>query len=94
MAYSENGGYMISAKFTFKIGGKEVSDSQFAEKLAEGAMEAAKENVCSQVEAVRCSVHDQNAKVVFKEGSGGLNYEIEGCCDELRERAIESLASH
>jgi hypothetical protein len=84
----------MSSKVTFKVGGKEVHPSQFGDKLKEAAVEAVKDSLQAKIEAVRCPVHNQNAKAVLKETTGGkLNYDIQGCCDELIEEVKRSLGS-
>lgn len=85
---------MLSTKVTFKSDGKEVSGSGIGDALAEAVMKATKEQIREKIESVRCSVHGENAKAVFKEGSGKrLRYEIHGCCDGLVEKVKQSLGA-
>ena len=83
---------MISSKVTFKVGGKEVSKSQLGEKMKEAAVEMVKDNLRARIEAVRCPIHNQNAKAIIKEGPADkLNYEIQGCCAALAEQVKKAL---
>ena len=80
------GGTMLLSKVTFKVIGKEVHPSQLGSKLKEAAVGAVKDSLLAKIEAVHCTVHDQNAKAVLKATTEGkLNYEIQGCCNELIE---------
>jgi hypothetical protein len=85
---------MISSKLILKIGGKEVSASQFGDKLTEAAMEIVKSNLRAKIEAVRCPVHNQNAEAVFEQGPGeNFTYKVHGCCDALTDAVKKSLGT-
>jgi hypothetical protein len=85
---------MPNILFTFKIGDKEIDPSKFGEQFKEAAVEGAKDNLRAKIEAVRCPVHDQNAKAVFGETTGGrLDPAIQGCCKDLIEEVKRSLGS-
>jgi len=52
-----------------------------------------KDSILAKIEAVHCPEHNQNAKAVLKETTGGkLNYEIQGCCDGLIEEVKRFLS--
>ncbi|MGB7283993.1 MAG: hypothetical protein WBE13_17135 [Candidatus Acidiferrum sp.] len=84
----------MSSKVTYKVGGKEVHPSQLGDRMKEAAVEAVKDSLREKIEAVRCPVHNQNAKAVLKETTGGkLNYDIQGCCEVLIEEVKKSLGA-
>ena len=82
------------SKVTFKVVGKEVHRSQLGDKLKVAAVGAVKDSLPAKIEAVHCTVHNQNAKAILKETEGKLNYEIQGCCNELIEEVKRLLARH
>jgi len=82
------------SKVTFKVVGKEVHPSQPGNKLKETAIGTAKDSFPAKIEAVHCTVHDQNARAVLKATTEGkLNYEIQGCCNELIEEVKRLLGA-
>ena len=82
------GGTRLLSKVTFKIIGKEVHQSQLGNKFRKAA---AGPGTLAKIEAVHCTVHDQNAKAVLNStAEGEFSYEIQGCCNELIE-AVEGL---
>jgi len=90
----EEGTKIMSTKVTYKVAGKEVHPSQFADKMTEAAVEVVKNSLQEKIEAVRCPVHNQNAKAILKETTGGkMNYDIQGCCEELIVEVKRSLGA-
>ena len=82
------------SKVTFKVVGKEVHRSQLGDKLKVSAVGAVKDSLPAKIEAVHCTVHNQNAKAVLKATTEGkLNYEIQGCCNELIEEVKRLLGA-
>jgi hypothetical protein len=75
---------MMLSKITCKVVGKQVHPSHLRNKLKGAAVGAVNDSILAKIEAVHCTVHDQNAKAALKATSEGkLNYEIQGCCNEL-----------
>ena len=81
---------MISMKLTFRTGGREVSESQFADKVMNAALETARKNLKAKIEAVRCPVHHQKAEAILKD-SRGVNFEVRGCCDVLAQEIKKTV---
>jgi hypothetical protein len=48
---------------------------------------AALEEVQKKVESDRCPQHGQHPKVTMERTADGASFDIEGCCDDLVERA-------
>jgi len=68
---------MLWSKVTFKVVGKQVYPS-IRGKIRDSAVGAAKNSILMRIEAIHCTVHNQNAKAVLKETTEGeLNYEIQ-----------------
>jgi hypothetical protein len=82
---------MFSTKLTLKVGGREVSSSQFADKMMDAALDIARKNLKTKIEAVRCPVHHQKAEAVLKDDRG-LDFEVRGCCDVLAQEVKKKLA--
>jgi hypothetical protein len=81
----------LFSKVTFKIVGKEVHPSRLGNKFRKAA---AGPGTLAKIEAVHCTVHDQNAKAVLNStAKGEFSYEIQGCCNELIEAVKRQLAA-
>ena len=63
-----------------------------ADKFGEKALEVAKENLKTRIEAVRCPVHNQTGKAVIEQSGTSISYKISGCCDALTAAVKKSLA--
>ncbi len=83
---------MELSKVTFSVVGKVFDPLRLGEKLKATALGTVKYGFPSKIEVVHCIVHNQNAKAVLKEtAEGKLNYEIQGCCNELLEEVKRLL---
>jgi hypothetical protein len=83
---------MISTKVTFNVGGREISEAQFGEKLSEAATEAVKEQLRAKIEGIRCPFHNKNAQALFEDGPE-VKYKIKGCCEAFTEEVKKSFRS-
>ena len=75
---------------TFKVVGKVFDPLRRGEKLKAELLGTGtvRRGLLAKIEAVHCTVHDQDAKAVLK---ATFNYEIQGCCVELIEEVKRLL---
>ena len=75
---------------TFKVVGKVFDPLRRGEKLKAELLGTGtvRRGLLAKIEAVHCTVHDQDAKAVLKPT---FNYEIQGCCIELIEEVKRLL---
>ena len=75
---------------TFKVVGKVFDPLRRGEKLKAALLGTGtvRRGLLAKIEAVHCTVHDQDAKAVLK---ATFNYEIQGCCVELIEEVKRLL---
>jgi hypothetical protein len=55
-------------------------------------LEAAKNEMKSKIERIRCPKHGQSARVTVAKTSQGLDLKLSGCCDELIQTVEKALA--
>jgi hypothetical protein len=79
-------------KLKFQSGGREISQSQFVDKIMDATLEKARKELRAKIESVRCPVHNQRAEAISKD-SRGVNFEVRGCCEALTEAVKKVLGN-
>lgn len=55
---------------------------------SDGIVRMREQQVRAIVESTHCETHEQNARLTWtRVAEGRLEFQVAGCCDELRERA-------
>ena len=84
---------MIDIAIRFELDGDEVSAEEFGADFEKAAFESIQEHVVGIVPDVRCPEHDKTVQgITFRGGGEGtLKFEVEGCCEALREAVREAF---
>ena len=77
---------------TYTLGGRKVSRDQFFRGLEGEIRKTAADSVCQQIGRTRCAKHGKPARVTeLRQTPDGFSVEVDGCCDELVNKAMDSL---
>ena len=82
----------MSFKMEYKIGNRKVSEAEWMRHIQEAPMEAAKDEMKSRIERIRCPKHGQSARVTVAKTSQGFDLKLSGCCDEVIQTVERALA--
>jgi hypothetical protein len=75
----------------YRRDGQKVSRDQWFDGLADDVRSAALEEVQKKLESVRCPEHGQRPTVTMERTADGASFNIEGCCEDLVERAQRAV---
>jgi len=79
----------------YELNGRRVSRDEWLRSFRDQPDEVqagAFEEIKTEVEALRCAIHDQSPKVTIKTADGETRMTIESCCEEMEERAEKMAA--
>ena len=77
---------------TFEIGGRKVSPDRFGDELEKAILSEVADNVKKALSSVMCPKHGQRPRVKVKgRNVNNLSWEVEGCCQELIDMAMNKL---
>ena len=72
----------------YRVDGRRVSQDEFFTGMEQKVTGMASDQVRTAVERTRCAKHGRHARVVSsRKTARGFQFDIEGCCDDLIERA-------
>jgi hypothetical protein len=84
---------MMGFRVEFTLDGRRVSEAQFGRGMEQKILGIAEDHVRAAVEGTRCTTHGRYARVVaMRKRSGKLEFDVEGCCDDLISRAQRATA--
>jgi hypothetical protein len=76
----------------FRFEARRNLEAQLAGGIARNASALVEDHVRSTVEGTRCDEHGRNARLVaVRDAPGGIEFDVEGCCDELVARAKRAV---
>ena len=82
----------MSVEIKFRVGGREVTPGDFGNAIRAKMLEHIKERVSEKLSDVRCPEHGQFAQVTAEgEDLEHLHWKVFGCCEKLREKALQAL---
>lgn len=77
---------MSGIKFMFN--GRSVRPQDIGKVLQESVRQSVRDDVAKRLRQVRCPVHGASPRVTSSPGSSGkLEWRIEGCCEDVVQRA-------
>lgn len=82
----------MSVEVKFLVGGREVAPGDFGSAIRAKVLEHIKDRVTEKLSKVRCPEHGRYAQVTAEgEDLEHLNWQVSGCCERLREEALQAL---
>jgi hypothetical protein len=84
----------VGISLEYRVDGRRVSKDQFFKGMEEKVKGMASDQVRAAVERTRCAKHGRYARVVSsRKTAQGFQLDIQGCCDDLIERAQRAALS-
>ena len=79
-------------EFEFWIDGKKVLPDNVGNVLEGAILDAVREKLAKKLEHVQCPEHHEFPHVtVFCTGFSDMKFTVKGCCDKLKNEAVEAL---
>lgn len=76
----------------FEVGGRRVNPNNLGNALEKAVYSQVRDSIAKSLRGVRCSEHGSSPRVTVKGRSlDNLSFEVEGCCQDLIDRALRQL---